>query len=161
MARRRSTNQAAARAAVSQKLLGQVLNERKSVREDIGFLLSSAGVGSSDGSLSFDEQGLKSVEESYWLLTEASEEQLVETYERKMAIFLGECLIESHGGEWVAYSGAEIVFSPVVVKTDVTGMHHDVFLLCTDLRRKPHVLGQKHRRALRNFLKAASHAGFA
>ena len=160
MARKRSTNHTVTRTAVSRKLLEQVLDERGSVRDDIGFLLSSAGVDAPFGSLSFDNGGLRLVEESYWRLVEVSNEEIVEIYERKMAIFLGECLIESYGGEWIAYSGNEIVFSPVVVKIDVTGLHHDVFLLCSDLRRKPHVLGQKQYRALRNFLKAASRAGF-
>lgn len=129
--------------------------------EDICLVVSSAGIEVSRAPLSFDADGLRWVEEFYWRLAEVSDDETIATYERQMAIFLGECLIRSYGGEWFAYDGPESVFTPVVVRVRRTRLHHDVFLFCTNLRGNRHALGQRQHRALQVFLKAASHAGFA
>lgn len=159
MARRRPSSSESGRAMVGARLLDLISEERKTVAGDLSFLLSSSGVGARE--LPPDESGLKELESAYWDLVSESDEEYIEIFERKMAIFLGECIIRSYGGEWLVYNGPEIVYSPVVIRVESTGLHRDVFLLCTELRNNPGVLGQKQRRALRIFFKGASRKGFS
>ena len=113
--------------------------------------------------LSFTAESLGTVEIQYHRLQEnpTQDENLsIDELERLMAYFLGEVIVRQIGAEWVIYGGPEHVFSPTVVKVNATGLHRDVFMLCSGFGRKNHLLGARQNRALQTFFQGSEHSGF-
>ena len=157
MSRKRRKPSPAARKEIAQRLLDLVLEERATVQEDIAFLLSNAGLGGAE--FSFDEEGLLKLEEAYRKLAAGGDQEEIETFERKLSIFLGETMINIAPRRMTIYLGSEPVISPVVVKLEPKGLHSDVFGFCSKLY-EAEVIGHRQGRALAVFMNAAPRHGF-
>ena len=141
---------------LAQATLAEIASEAQSVADDLRFLLETAGA-SALPPLSLDEEGLKLAEKAYRSLEKSfrstgdiSSNQL----ERLLAIFLGQALIQSKGGEWAFYQGKYHTLNPVVVKLP-SGRHLDVFGLSHNLYQNKFVDGASSGQALVRFLEKA------
>ena len=146
------------------ELLDHTKAEAADVAESLVFLFQSGGIIADENKLTYDADGLDYLESLYkkFIETGIQDDDLIsiDEIERLIALFLGRTIIERYGGDWVLYSGDEIVSKPQVVRVSSTGKHLDVFIMCKDLHKKKYVFGFQKGQALKQFLLSAERNGF-
>ncbi|MFN3149088.1 hypothetical protein [Bremerella sp.] len=133
--------------------LQEVVDEARSVANDIQFIIESSGQGVVQ-SIGYDNESIEAVEKFYRLAAKqpSSIPFGIEDFERLLSLYLGQVLVERALGEWTTYQGKYHVYFPIVIRLS-DGNHVDVFLFCQGLYRKQ-VRGSLDGRALIKFLEA-------
>ena len=129
--------------------LAAVREEAARSNEDLRLALANEGI-SIEAIPPLTVESLDEIEALYRAHHETLRD--VELIERLMALFLGQVVVERHGGEWVVYPGKYHTYSPFVVKLSSGDRFVDPFLFCGDLKGN-RVLGARSHRALSMFVR--------
>ncbi|MBN72588.1 MAG: hypothetical protein CME32_25320 [Gimesia sp.] len=146
--------------AFKNRFLMETAEEAKTVANDIRFIMNNSGIKVQE-ELGFDDESLMEVEKFYRssLKKSLTVQQpptslfVAEDFERQLALYLGQALVERSGGEWAEYQGKYHVVNPLTIKLP-SRKYVDVFLFCTKLHEKS-VKGSESGQALVCFIKDA------
>jgi hypothetical protein len=133
-----------------QSSLADIEAEASTILEDIKFLLVSSGIDVSE-TFDLDLNGLE-IAERYSKDIASENVQVVEQYERLLAILLGQVIIVHYGGKWKVYDGENHTLLPTVIYVDKFNKYLDVFMFCKNFSKKSNGLkGGKKYQALRTY----------